>query len=46
VDLGGGDRHRERRDRKVEEEDPAPAQLVGEEAAEQRAERIPEPGDA
>ena len=46
VHLGGGDRHGERGDRHVEEEDPAPAELVGEKPAQQRAERVADAGDA
>ena len=45
MDLEVGDDDRERRDRDVEHEDPAPAQLA-ERAADQRADGIAEPGDA
>jgi hypothetical protein len=41
-----GDADREERDRHVEEEDPAPAQLLGEGAAEERADGVAEPGGA
>ena len=40
MDLEPGDEDREGRDRDVEEEDPAPAQRVGEHPAEQRAHRV------
>src|SRR5258708_3335876 len=38
--------HREGRNREVHEEDPAPAEHVGEESTEQRADRVPESGYA
>ena len=46
MDLEPGDEDGEGRDRDVEEEDPAPAQLVGEHPAEQRAHRVADPGGA
>ena len=39
-----GDEDAERGDRQIEEEDPAPAQAVGQHAAEQRADGIAEAG--
>src|SRR6185295_17479214 len=44
MDLEPGDEDRESRDRDVEIEDPAPAQLIGENAAEQRSHGVADPG--
>ena len=41
-----GDQHGEGRDRQVEEEDPAPADRVGEDAADQRPDRVADAGRA
>ncbi len=46
VDQHVGDEHREDRDRDVEEEDPAPAEGVGEDAADQRSDGVAEAGGA
>ena len=46
VDQEVGDGDGEDRDRDVEEEDPAPAQGLGEDAADQRPDRVAEPGGA
>lgn len=46
LDQAIGDQHREGRDRHVEKEDPAPAERVGEHAADQRPDRVAEAGGA
>jgi hypothetical protein len=46
ADDAPGDQHRDRGDGKVQEEDPAPTERVGQDASEERSDRVPEAGGA